>query len=175
MTNGWKATVRLHLKILSQPTSVTPATMVARMTEIYRTVGIDVVVASTPENLNLAALDDLTVGGCAMGSTTLEQDELFSHRTGAAADEICIYFVRTTFFPYRGCGAFPPNTPGAVIASCASEWTLAHECGHVLGLSHVPTPPNRLMVSEGPSNVANPPPTLTDPEAKTIIASPYSH
>jgi hypothetical protein len=179
MPNGWKATVRLHVKVLSEP-SVSRAAMIAAMQAIYRAVGIDVVVASTesldvnlPQNSALKSLDDLLVGGCAMGSTTAEQDLLFGYRKNAGPHELCIYFVRSTFFPYSGCGAFPNHKPGAVVASGASVWTLAHECGHVLGLNHVAPPaPNRLMTEAGTSYLPpNPPPTLTKPEAATMIAS----
>lgn len=169
MTNGSSATVRLHVKVLSEPTAVTRDTMVAEMTTIYGKVGIDVVVAST-ERLDLPVLNDLYVGACAMGSTTPAQDELSGHRNHASPHEICIYFVRSTFMPLSGCGAFPADKPGAVVASYASPWTLGHECGHVLGLSHV-EPPHRLMAGAGTSYLPNPPPMLTQTEANTMIAS----
>jgi hypothetical protein len=173
MTDGWRATVRLHVKVLSEPTSVSRNAMVAQMTAVYRKFQIDVVVASEEHfdlgaHHDLAVLNDLFVGGCAIGTTTPQQDQLFGHRNNAGPGEICIYFVRSTFFPFSGCGAFPSGKPGAVVASYASLWTLGHECGHVLGLGHV-EPADRLMTSAGTSNVAHPPPTLTQPEAETII------
>jgi hypothetical protein len=159
---------------------VSRATMIAEMQGIYRKVGIDVLLASTevfdlnlPQNNALKTLNDgLPIDGCAIGYTTAEQNELFGdYRTNAAAHELCIYFVSSTFFPYSGCGAFPPGKPGAVVASCASLWTLAHECGHVLGLDHVPPPaPDRLMTEEGTLYLPSPPPKLTDAEAATMIA-----
>jgi hypothetical protein len=46
-----------------------------------------------------------------------------------------------------------------VVAQNASIWTLAHEVGHVLGLSHVDDN-NRLMTGNGTTNITNPPPDL---------------
>ena len=164
--------VRLHVKVLSEPTSVTRAAMVQGMQQVYGSVGIDAVVASV-ESLNLPLLNDLDVGACTMGNTTAEQNQLFGNRNNAGANDICVYFVRSTVPPLNGCAAFPPGRPSAVIASVASQWTLGHECGHVLGLVHV-TPTDRLMMGGGTWNITNPPPDLIQSEVTTMIASPFT-
>jgi hypothetical protein len=179
MTNAWKATVRLHVMVLSEPTPpVTRQAMVDEMTEIYRTVQIDVVASEEIFELGkhpvLEGLNEsLDVGACAMGSTTDDQNTLFGYPNNAGPHEICIYFVSSTFPPSSGCGAFPAGKRGAVIASCASLWTLGHECGHVLGLGHVePEDPEALMTGAGTSNLTPPPePALTNLEAATMIAT----
>jgi hypothetical protein len=164
--------VRLHVKILSEPTSVSRAQMVQSMQQVYGSIGIDVVVASV-ETLSLPLLNDLDVGSCTMGSTTAEQNQLFAHRNNAGANDMCVYFVRSTVPPLNGCAAFPAGEPGAVITSVASPWTLGHECGHVLGLSHVPDS-HRLMYGGGTWGITNPPPVLIQSEVNTMIASPFT-
>src|SRR5829696_6501949 len=64
--------VRMHVKVLSEPTSVTRAQMVQSMQQVYNAVGIDVEVASV-ETLNLPLLNDLDIGSCTRGNTTAEQ------------------------------------------------------------------------------------------------------
>ena len=74
--------------------------------------------------------------------------------------------MRTTNPSFNGCAAFPTNRPSAVVASIASEWTLGHEVGHVLGLPHV-TPTDRLMTGGGTNNITNPPSDLVASEVRT--------
>ena len=108
-----------------------------------------------------------------MGSTTAEQNQLFGNRNNAGANDICVYFLRSTVPPLNGCAAHPAGRPSAVITSVASRWTMAHECGHVLGLRHV-TDNNRLMTGGGTWNITNPPPDLIQSEVDTMIASPLT-
>jgi Metallo-peptidase family M12B Reprolysin-like len=166
---GWgPACVRLHLKIVQQP-NVAITTMVDNMRQVYGSVGVGVTLAST-ETLNLpATFLDIEVGGCS-GSTTSEQDQLFSNRNNAGANDVVVYFVRSTVPPFNGCASHPSGRPGAVVASIASQWTMAHEVGHVLGLSHV-NDNNRLMTGNGTSGITNPPPDLVPTEVSTMQSS----
>ena len=70
--------------------------------------------------------------------------------------------------------AWLANRPGAVVASGASAWTLAHEIGHVLGLSHV-SDNNRLMTGLGTDNITNPPPDIIASEKTTMLASSFTN
>jgi hypothetical protein len=160
--------LRVHVKILTEPTSVTRAQMIQSMQDVYRGAGIDVVIASE-ETLNLPLLTDLDVGACTMGSTTAEQNQLFGNRNNAGADDMCVYFVRSTVPPLNGCAAHPGTQWSAVVTSVASQWTLGHECGHVLGLPHV-SPTDRLMMGGGTWNITNPPPDLAQSEIDTMLA-----
>jgi hypothetical protein len=163
------ASVRLHLKIIQQP-NVSIDQMITNMTQVYASVGINVI-RGTTENLNLGSTFlDVDVGGCTSGSTTAEQDQLFANRNNVGADDVVAYFVRSTVPPFNGCAAHPSGRPGAVVASMASQWTLAHEIGHVLGLRHV-SDSNRLMTGNGTSNITNPPPDLVPSEASTMQTS----
>ncbi len=157
--------VRIHVKILTSP-SVSINTMIASMRLVYESIGIRVQWVST-ETLNFPALNDLDVGSCTLGSVTQEQTQLFANRNQARPNEVVVYFVRTTVPPFNGCAAHPADRPGAVIAQGATQWTLAHEVGHVLGLFHV-NDNNRLMTGNGTGNITNPPPDLIQTEVNTM-------
>jgi hypothetical protein len=171
--------VRLVLKVLYEPAPVTRADMVQQMQDVYAAAGIDVVVVGAPENLNCPLLQDVFVGACGLGHPTPQQKQLFANRTGAGPKDICVYFVRSILPRYDGCAsraALPSESSevrgSAIIAPWATRWTLGHECGHVLGLDHVP-PRDRLMIGEGTSNVSKDPPYLDPWEVAKIIVSPF--
>ena len=164
-------TVRLHIKILTTPTTSIDRMIVA-MQQVYEAVGIRVHRVSD-ETLNLPLLNDVDVGTCTMGNTTAEQNQLFANRNNAWGSDVVVYFVRSTVPAFNGCAAHPAGQPGAVVASVASVWTMAHEVGHVLGLSHV-SDNNRLMTGNGTSNITNPPPDLISTEVITMRASPIT-
>jgi acyl-CoA hydrolase len=164
-------TVRVHVKVLFNPTLAIDQ-MVQSMQRVYESVGLRVHRVST-ETLNLPALVDCDVGACTMGSTTGEQNTLFGNRNFAWGSDVVVYFVRSTVPALNGCAAFPAGRPGAVIASIATQWTMAHEVGHVLGLQHV-NDNNRLMTGNGTSNITNPPPDLVATEVNTMRATPLT-
>ena len=174
MWHKWWAlvpTVRLHTKVLTGP-NIPLATQIARMREVYASAGVAVQWAST-ENLNLPALDDVDVGECRRGETTGEQNQLFGNRNNAGADDVVVYFVRSTVPPFNGCAAHPAGRPGAVVVRSATQWTLGHEVGHVLSLNHVNNN-DRLMTGNGTGNITNPPPDLVPSEATTMVGSPLT-
>jgi hypothetical protein len=172
----WRAavpTVRLHMKVLTDPTSFTIDQMVAGMRQSYSSRGFAVEIAST-ETLTLPLLNDLDVGACAgAGSVTTEQANLFSNRNSVGANDVAAYFVRSTVPALNGCAAHPNGLPSVVVASVASQWTLGHEVGHVLDLNHVNSN-NRLMTGNGTWNITNPPPDIIASEASTMDASPLT-
>ena len=146
--------------------------MVRNMIDVYATHGIRVHRVSD-QNLNLPLLNDVDVGTCTMGNVTAEQTQLMANRNGAGANDVVVYFVRSTNPSFNGCAAHPANRPAAVVASVASEWTLGHEVGHVLGLPHV-APTDRLMMGGGTNNITNPPPDLVAGEVQTMDNSPFT-
>ena len=163
-----KPWVRLHFKTLTAPT-ISADTMLARMREVYNASGIEVELGST-ETLNFPALNDLDVGACTLGNTTAEQNQLFGNRNNVAANDVAVYFVRSTVPPFNGCAAHPPNQPSCCVVQGATQWTMAHEVGHVLGLSHVNNN-DQLMTGNGTGNITNPPPDLASSEVTTMINS----
>jgi hypothetical protein len=136
-------------------------------------VGLRVHYVST-ERLDLPALNDLDVGACSLGSTTAEQNELFAHRNHAWGTDVVVYLVRSMTPVLNGCASHPAGRPGAAVAAIATQWTLGHEVGHVLGLLHV-NDNNRLMTGGGTSNITNPPPDLISTEVNTMRASTLSY
>lgn len=146
-----KSRIRLHFKILHNPT-VPIARMLRNMRRLYRVAGVRVDLVST-ERLRLPTLNDLDLRcpgnpaatccpfPCSSSNLNAEVVSLFRNRRRAAAKDIVVYFVRSTVPALNGCCAHPPGRPGVVVASVASQWTLAHEVGHVLGLAHVATDP----------------------------------
>ena len=164
-------TVRLHTKVLTAP-NVAVNTAIQRMRDVYATRGIAVVHASN-ETLNLPALNDVDVGECRRGQTTAEQNQLFANRNNAGANDVVVYFVRSTVPPFNGCAAHPAGRPGAVVAQGATQWTLGHEVGHVLDLNHVDNN-DRLMTGNGTGNITNPPPDLVASEGSTMLASAFT-
>jgi hypothetical protein len=175
MWHRWWAlvpTVRLHFKVLTNPTSFTVQQMLASMQTVYNANGFAVQLVTT-ENLNLPLLNDLDVGPCTMGNTTAEQNQLFANRNNVGPNDVACYFVRSTVPALNGCAAFPPGSPSVAVASVASQWTLGHEVGHVLGLAHVNNN-DRLMTGNGTWNITNPPPDLIASEVATMNASQFT-
>jgi Metallo-peptidase family M12B Reprolysin-like len=196
---------RLHIKVLTAPTfPLTIEIMLNRMREVYSTAGIGVEVVSrenlTPAvlgNANFTTLNDLDVRACERGAPSNEQNQLFQNQNNVAADqrgnEIVVYFVRSvtaTAGPnpgaLNGCASHPNGQPGAAVDQMASQWTLAHEVGHVLGLNHIAgehqgcpasmpqccsTPDfTRLMTGCGTANIVSTP-TIAQNEINTMTSS----
>jgi len=171
-------TVRLHVKILTEPT-VPIEQMLVNMQWVYEAVGVRVQRVSS-ETLNLPLLNDLDVGTCGgAASVTTEQTELFGNRNGGPTTDVVVYFVRSTEPPLNGCAAHPDGEPSVVVTQGASSWTLAHEVGHVLGLPHCDSPGSRLfdrlMTGGGTASITNPPPDLTVGEINQMKRDKLTH
>jgi len=162
--------VSLHVRILVEP-DVGVDAMIANTITVYAAVGIIVRIASH-QVLDLPDLEDIDAGACVAGGLTGEQEELFSHRDGVGGREIVAYFVRSTLPPYNGCAAHPDGSPAFLVTQVGSEWTLAHELGHVLGLAHV-ADRDRLMTGLGTAGITDPPPDLVPDEVATLAASEF--
>lgn len=171
--------IRLHFKILFEPT-VPIATMLRSMQQVYHAAGFRVEVASS-ERLNRPNLVDLDIqcpsstGACPCngGSFSAEHTQLFANRNNVTGRDIVVYFVRSTTPSLNGCASHPTGAPGVVVTSVASQWTLGHEVGHVLGLNHVNNH-DRLMTGLGTNNITNPPPDLIPTEVQTMTNSPLT-
>jgi Putative peptidoglycan binding domain len=180
-----KSVVRLHVKILVTPTSLSVDDMIRNMRSVYISVRVGVEVASTETLGSAPLLEDLDVGPCTVGSSTSEQTALFANRNNVGANEVVAYFVRTVStsgVPHpgalNGCASHPAGQPGVAVSSTPSPWTLGHEVGHVLGLPHADTAGaclfDRLMTGCSTNRITNPPPDLDATEAATMDASPLT-
>ena len=156
--------------------------MLENMKCLYGLAGFLVEVASIERLQNLPNLDGndpIDVGDCREGTVTAEQQQLFNNRNNVKDNELVAYFVRATSpDTLNGCAAHPPGRPGVIIASIASEWTLAHEVGHVLGLSHPDDEAGRpllerLMTSGGTANIQGIP-RLLPCETTSMDASAFT-
>jgi hypothetical protein len=135
-----KSRIRLHLKVLSTPSGFTLTQALEAMRQVFSPAGIRVDLGSV-EGLNLPALADLpvtTTGTPGVGGTvTSQQTQLFANRNNVGPDDMVVYFVRSTNPSLNGVATFPPGQPGAIVTNIGTVWTLGHEVGHVLGLSHI--------------------------------------
>jgi hypothetical protein len=176
--------VRLHFKVLKPlpgqlAPRFTPDEMLEAMRKVYKPNGIDVALAQPVQTLDRPLHSILHVGGCALHHATAEQEELFAHRDNVPVDEICVYFLYGLVLScFAGCAScasangFPYGRPAAVVTADATVWTLGHECGHVLGLSHVGQPTNRVML--GTTSRITAPAVLDQTEVTRIKGSHFA-
>lgn len=162
--------INIYAKVLQRP-STTVKDMVKDMRNIYNPHGFQVNLMSV-EEIELPLFMDLDVGTCS-NSLTSSQLTLFGNRNSTPPDGIVIYFVRTVIGSsafLNGCAAHASGLPSAVIAQFASRWTLGHEIGHLLGLSHT-AGQNQLMTESGTFSLGNSTPILSSEEASRIRSS----
>jgi hypothetical protein len=177
-SDGVLSRVRIGAKILQDASGsgvITNATLdnwVDNMRTVYESMGFRVELVDT-ESLNLPGLLIPDVGTCVRGITTSDQRTLFGNRNNLAADDIAVYFVNATVPSANGCAAHPRGVPACIVVDHATGWTMAHECGHVLGLKHIDNN-DRLMTENGTSNITNPPPNLTYGEGVDMAKSDFS-
>ena len=165
--------IMVHFKILTSPGAATLRTWVDNLRDLYEDIGLRVDILSRETIRNPPAnLNNVNVGNCRRGQVTANMDDLYNIRGGVTGNDLTIYFVQSTVPPNNGCAAHPRGRPGVVVAATASQWTLAHEIGHVLDLNHVNNN-DRLMTRNGTFNITNPPPDIVAAEARTVGRSRY--
>jgi hypothetical protein len=117
---------------------------------------------------------------CPLGvqsSPTDEEDDLFDLGRSLGADIVGYYISGSTNASLAGCSAYPSGRRGFWVRFGSSQWVLAHELTHVIGLNaHVSTgnPANsdNLLwpnVFVGPGGWTNPPPDLNSSQCDRLV------
>jgi hypothetical protein len=126
-------------------------------------------------NTQSISLARVNVGSCVMPQgMTQQQDALFSYgsRQGVGLSDILCYWVEHVISdgsPLAGCASHPNSQPACVISALGSPWTLAHEVGHVLGLTHVVG--NTMLMSTPTASIVMSPPSISDTDVVKIKRS----
>lgn len=102
-----------------------------------------------------------------------EFNDLHSRGTPAPSTDILVYFIRSFSPQLNGCGGHAVNRPACTVAETGTQWTVAHEIGHVmLGQNFAPVHVNdtRNLMNTTTATITSTP-TLTDKQIRQIRAS----
>lgn len=102
-----------------------------------------------------------------------EFNDLHSRGTPAPATEVLVYFIRSFNPQLKGCGGHAAGRPACTVAETGTQWTVAHEVGHVmLGRTFAPVHVHdtRNLMNTTTSTITSTP-TLTDKQLKQMRAS----
>ena len=168
--------VKLHFRSLSL-TDVPFDRAFRNAQRVYAQYGIRIDFASglslgLPEDQarNLEVVD----GSCAWTITSGEYNEVQRLAGNLPPNEILVCYVSRFASGKLGCGGHAPNKPACIVTSIGSQWTTAHEVGHVLlGSAFRPvheTSTSNLMFGNTPS-ITGDPPSLTDAQVTQIKKS----
>lgn len=165
--------VRLHLRVLERPL-VGVDELVKSCKDVFKQADVTIEIPSR-EELALSEDDQKrftalkVFDSCSGKSVTSDQRALFALGPPVPPKGIRVYFVDSTDRATDGCAQHPSGKRGALVTRFCSEWTLAHELGHLLGLTHVSGPASRLMfdgtIKVGKGGV----PALDKSEIDTIL------
>jgi hypothetical protein len=154
--------IRVLIKTIVNP-NVPINTMLANMQTVFASAGIRVdegprEALTIRPNPGAPPQTVFNVGDCILGQDpTADQTLLFQNRNDAGPNDIVLYLIlAATPNGLNGCVTFPGGPPGAVVVQAASQWTMAHEVGHVLGLKHI-TGESTNCPPTGPARCCNTP------------------
>ena len=174
--SGFQHRVRLHFRsteLTQQPFD----RLLANAQLVYGQYGIKIDMANG-ESLRLSAADqalfDQIDQECQWVLDDGEIKRLHGLGTPAPATDILVYFVRAFSDPRMlGCGGHGGGRPACTVAAAGSQWSMAHEVGHVLlGSSFAPVhmgSTRNLMFASTPGITGIP--VLTDAQVARIRTS----
>lgn len=178
----YRSMVNLHIKIVATTPQSWIDSQIAEIKGVFDTARIGVTIRSREDltgDSSLNSLKNPMVQGCidwGAFRTTPDQDRLFQNRNFVGQDEVVIYIVQSLISDLppekgivEGCATHPNGRPGFIVSRSANHWVMAHELGHVLGLSHV-TNTDRLMHPYN-NEYTNTPPDLDQGEANWMDGS----
>lgn len=176
------ARVKLHVKVLSPPARASVDEMLDRAVTFFAMNGLEVVELSretidTP-GTDLDRFQMLFVGADPDGEATADVADLHStlrrerdFGVTPESSELVIAFVDSMVPAQRGCSTHPLEQPGAVISSAlATEWTLAHEIGRVIGLLSSAAPGDLMFRST--ERIEDEVPLLSEDSLEALVNNP---
>lgn len=174
--------IRLHFRSISMP-RIPELTALRNMQSIYGRYGIGVDFAGGESLLlnsfEAIVLSNVNAGTCMMsGALTSDQNLLFTLGTkqGIGLADITVYYVNQLQTDggagLAGCATHPSARGCVAVSSVGSPWTLGHEVGHVLGLSHVKDPTNVMHTPT--AAITSNPPVFSASQLATIKASRFT-
>jgi hypothetical protein len=174
--------VKVHTKVVAPPKHASLDSMLHNAVTLYATYGVEVLevsredVTEEPE----ADLAQFSTLYCGFGDQP-SSEMVDLHALARSADrgfgvtpddtDVVITLVGDLVPAALGTPKSSQAKPGIVISSGATEWTLAHELGHVLGLDDVIDPAHLMHTST--AAFAADPPVLTAADVAAIALSPW--
>lgn len=175
------ASLKVHVKVLSPPARSSVDEMLSRAVGFFAMNGLEILELSR-ETIETAGTEldrfqMLYVGGDPDGEataditdlhTTLREPRDFGVTPGA---EVVIAFVDSMVPAQRGCSIHPLEQPGVIISSAlATEWTLAHEIGCLLGLMSSAAPGDLTYPST--QRIEDEVPLLSEDNLEPLLINP---
>ena len=169
--------VTLHFRSLSL-TNVPFQTHFRNAQRVYEQYGIQVNYGS---GISLRLTDEQRQryeqvdGECRWRIDSGEYAEIQSLGGPVPSTEIVVCYVNRFSGTQLGCGGHRPGSPACIVASSGSQWTTAHEVGHVLlgsNFSPVHMSSTRNLMYRSTPGITAALPELTDKQVRQIKSSP---
>lgn len=157
--------VQAHFRVLTEFRQPSVEEMLLAMQRVFDSAGIVVRRGS----LEMLDLPDLVSVELEDEQAPNHRSRLASHRDGAAAEDIVVFFLSRISPPAKGFAQKDP--PAVLVRRRSTRWTLAHEVGHVLDLLHINNR-QRLMHGRGTHRITRDPPILMPREINRLRDSP---